>query len=296
MKNKNIGYLLKEGIRGVFLHGFMSFAAVCVTVACLILIGSFYLLMINLNKFVSDLDQQNQIVAFVELGYNEAEAKNVGSKINLIPTVSNSEFVSSETALENFLKTQSNPEAFSGMNANDFRHRFIITLESSSVMKETKAELEEIDGIAKVSAKLEIAEGFSTVKGVLRIISTALILILLVVSLFIISNTIKLAMYDRKEEIAIMKMVGATNSFIQLPFIVEGFFIGILSAAIAFFAEWGLYNYLCEKIASLETSIKLFSTIPFMDVLQFMVITYIAAGLIVGILGSLLSIRKFLDV
>lgn len=296
MKNKNIGYLFKEGIRGVFLHGFMSFAAICVTVACLILIGSFYLIMINLNKVVSDLDQQNQIVAFVELGYNEAEAKNVGSKINMIPTVSKAEFVSNEEALSSFLASQSNPEAFSGMNANDFRHRFVITLESSSAMKETKAELEKIEGVAKVSAKLEIAEGFSTVKGVLKIISTALIAVLFVVSLFIISNTVKLAMYDRKEEIAIMKMVGATNGFIRLPFIVEGFFIGIISAAVAFFAEWGLYDYLCDRISEIESSVKLFVTIPFSDVLRLMVIAYLAAGLLVGILGSLLSIRKFLDV
>lgn len=296
MKNKNIGYLLKEGIHGVFLHGFMSFAAICVTVACMIIIGSFYLIMENLNKIVSDLDQQNQIVAFVELGYNEAEAKSVGTEINLIPSVSNAEFVSNEDALEDFLATQSNPEAFSGMNAEDFRHRFVITLDSSESMKATKEKLEGIEGVAKVSAKLEIAEGFATVKGVLRLITTSLIAVLFVVSLFIISNTIKLAMYDRKEEIAIMKMVGATNGFIRLPFVVEGFFIGIVSAAVAFFAEWGLYNYLCERIQSLSSTMQLFVTIPFSEELPLMVATYLFTGLLVGILGSMLSIRKFLDV
>ena len=118
---------------------------------------------------------------------------------------------------------------------------------------------------------------------------------LLIVSLLIISNTVKLAMYDRKNEIAIMKMVGATNGFIRFPFIVQGFFLGILGAALAFGAEWFLYDGLVKKIAQVD-ALGLFSFIPFMDLLVPMVVTFAAAGLFVGVFGSISAIRKFMDV
>ena len=119
--------------------------------------------------------------------------------------------------------------------------------------------------------------------------------VLLIVSLLIISNTVKLAMYDRREEISIMKMVGATNGFIRLPFVVEGFVLGMFAAAIAFFAEWGLYNALVERISAVDT-LNLFAFVPFAELLTPMVGTFIFAGLFVGVVGSWTSIRKFMDV
>jgi len=296
MKNKNIGYLLKEGVRGVFLHGFMSFAAICVTLACLVLIGSFYLVMLNVNNLISELDKQNQIIAFVDDSYTEAQAKSIGTQINRIEAVTTAEFVSNEQAFSSFVNDFDNPDVFDGISSDLLRHRYVITLSSSEAMSEVAAAVEAIPGIAKVNAEQKIAEGFSTTRGILQIVSTVLSAILLIVSLFIISNTVKLAMYDRKDEIAIMKMVGATNGFIRFPFVVEGFFIGVLSAAFAFFAEWGIYNIMCEKIESISGSSSLLSLISFNDVLPVMVITYLATGLLVGIFGSLMSIRKFLNV
>lgn len=296
MKNKNIGYLLKEGIRGVFLHGFMSFAAICVTLACLVLIGSFYLIMLNVNNLISELDKQNQIIAFVDDSYTEAQAKSIGTQINRIEAVTTAEFVSNEQAFSDFVNDFDNPDVFNGISADLLRHRYVITLSSSDAMSEVASSVESIPGIDKVSAEQKIAEGFSTTRGILQIVSTVLSAILLVVSLFIISNTVKLAMYDRKDEIAIMKMVGATNGFIRFPFVIEGFFIGILSSTIAFFAEWGIYNLMCDKIQSIAGSSSLLSLIAFHDVLPIMVSTYLLIGLFVGIFGSLMSIRKFLNV
>ena len=295
MKNKNVGYLLKEGIRGIFLHGFMSFAAVCVTVACLIIMGSFSLIMLNLDHMVLELEQQNQVLVYIDESYTEAEAKSVGSEINLIPNVAKSEFVSKEAALDSFVSEQDDPTMFNGIPADTLRHRFVVTLQNSEQMEKTVADLEAIGGVSKVNAHLEIAEGFTTVRNVLQIVSTAIIVVLLVVSLFIISNTVKLAMYDRKEEIAIMKMVGATNGFIRVPFVIEGLLIGLFSAAVGFFAEWGIYGLLASKISQVDT-LQLFSAIPFGEVLGNMIAAYVAAGLFVGVFGSLMSIRKFLDV
>ena len=140
-----------------------------------------------------------------------------------------------------------------------------------------------------------LAEGFTTIQSVLHIVSYAIIAVLLVVSLLIISNTVKLAMYDRKDEIAIMKMVGATNSFIRLPFIVEGFTLGMVGAALAFGLMWVGYDAMIDKVTAVD-SLQLFSFVAFDELLIPMVAVFGAAGMFVGILGSWTSIRKFMDV
>ncbi len=294
-KNKSIGYLLREGIRSIFRHGFMSFAAICVTVACLIIMGSFSLILYNLNVMVRDLEQENEILVYVDENLTEAEAKSVGSQINLIENVNQARFVSREQALKNFVETQGDENLFSGLDATTFRHRFVVSLMDNSQMAYTVSQIRPLEGVADISAPYELEEGFRTIQRVLEVISVAIIAILLVVTLFIISNTIKLTMLDRKDEIAIMKMVGATDGFIRLPFFVEGFVIGLLGAGIAFGLQWGLYNLLLANIATAD-SLQLFNFVPFTDVLWVMVPAFTAAGLFVGVFGSLMSIRKFLDV
>ena len=296
MKINNIGYLLKEGVRGIFLHGFMSFAAVCVTVACLLIVGSFSCLMYNVNLMVEDLNKTNEVLVYVDSALSDAEAKSVGSKLNQIDNIYRAEFVSREIALEEFVADhQEEGEAFSGVEAEDLRHRFVVTLEDNARMAETVKAIEGVPGVAKIRAEYEMAEGFSTLQTVVRFVSIGIIAVLLVVSLLIISNTVKLAMYDRKDEIAIMKMVGATNGFIRLPFVVEGFALGMAGAAIAFALEWVLYDTLVLRIEEVDT-LKLFSFVPFDELLAPMITVFVGAGLFVGIVGSWTSIRKFLDV
>ena len=265
MKKNNIGYLLREGFRGVFLHGFMSFAAICVTVACLIIMGSFCLILYNTSAMILDLEQENEILVYIDENYSEAKAKSVGSQINLITNVRSATFVSRDQALDDFVETLNDPDAFAGLDPDTLRDRYVVTVEDNSLLKQTYDKL------------------------------TQIVTVLFVVSLFIISNTVKLAMYSRSEEIAIMKMVGATNAFIRLPFVVEGFIIGIIAAAAAFFLEWGLYDFVLTKIQQLDT-LKLFVLTPFTDVIEIVAIAYAITGFLVGVFGSLLSIRKFLKV
>ena len=295
MKMNNFGYLLKEGVRSIFSHGLMSFASVCVTVACLLIVGSFSVLMYNLNIMVDELNQTNEVICYVDSVYTDAEAKSVHSRINMIDNVYQANFVSREQALKDFVAEHDNDAAFQGVDPQDLRHRIVVVLEDNSRMVQTVELLEQVEGVAMIDAEFEMAEGFTTISKVLGLVSTGIIVILLAVSLLIISNTVKLAMYDRKNEIAIMKMVGATNGFIRFPFIVQGFFLGILGAALAFGAEWFLYDGLVKKIAQVD-ALGLFSFIPFMDLLVPMVVTFAAAGLFVGVFGSISAIRKFMDV
>ena len=295
MRINNIGYLLKEGIKGIFTHGFMSFAAVCVTVACLLIVGSFSILMYNVGIMVEDLNQTNEVLAYIDSELSEAEAKSIGTKINMIENVLQADFVSREEALRNFISDHQEDDAFSGINASDLRHRFVVVLEDNALIKDTVAQIEAIPGVAKTHAEYELAEGFSTLEQVLRIVSMGIIAVLLVVSLLIISNTVKLAMYDRKDEIAIMKMVGATNGFIRLPFVVEGFTLGMIGAALAFGMEWVMYDALVNRVGQVD-ALNLFNFVPFQQLLIPMIATFAAAGLFVGVVGSWTSIRKFMDV
>ena len=213
----------------------------------------------------------------------------------MMDNVFKSTFISREEALEDFIADHEGDPAFSGVQAEDLRHRFVVSLEDNTMMRETDAQLRVIPGVADTSAAYELAEGFSTIQSVLHIVSYAVIAVLLVISLLIISNTVKLAMYDRKNEIAIMKMVGATNGFIRLPFVVEGFTLGMVGAVLAFCLEWVMYDAMIEKITAVD-SLQLFALVPFQELLLPMVAVFAAAGMFVGFVGSWSSIRRFLDV
>ena len=296
MKINNLGYLIKEGFHGIFLHGFMSFAAICVTIACLLIVASFSILAYNLDVMVDNLNKTSEIMVYVDSSLSDAEARSIGTIINQLDNVQKSVFVSREEALDNFISDHDNNAAFNGVQSQDLRHRYVVTLEDNALMEQTDNLLKNIPGVAKTNAAYELAQGFTTIQSVLNVVSIALIATLLVVSLLIISNTIKLAMYDRKDEIAIMKMVGATNSFIRLPFIVEGFTLGMIGAILAFGLEWVLYDALVERVNTVD-ALRLFTFVPFTgDLMVPMLMTFGAAGLFVGIVGSWTSIRKFMDV
>ena len=295
MRINNLFYLLKEGVRSIFKHGFMSFAAVVVTVACLVIVGCFSLLMYNMNIMVEELNQTNEILVYIDSDLPEAEAKSVGTKINMLDNILQATFVSREEALKDFIADHNGDESFNGVDPNDLRHRFVVVLEDNRKMVETDEALRAVPGVVKTRAAYEMAEGFSTLQDVLHIVSLAVISVLLVVSLLIISNTVKMAMFDRKNEISIMKMVGATNGFIRLPFVVEGFTLGMLGAAMAFGLTWGMYDALVTRIAEVD-ALNLFKFVPFQTLLVPMIAVFAGAGMFVGVLGSWTSIRKFMDV
>jgi len=286
---------MKEGVRGIFLHGFMSFAAICVTVACLLIVGTFSSLVYNLNIMVEDLNKTNEIQVYVDENLTDAEARSVGTDINRVNNVLESNFVSREDALDNFIADYENPAAFDGTDPETLQHRFVVVLKDNRLLSQTVEDLWAVPGVVDIKAYDELAEGFATIQDVLHIISIVVISVLLVVSLLIISNTVKLAMYDRRDEIAIMKMVGATNGFIRFPYVVEGFCLGMIGAALAFGLEWLLYDALVGRINSIDT-LQLFNFVPFQQLLLPMIVTFAAAGLFVGVVGSWTSIRKFMNV
>ena len=296
MKINNFGYLLKEGIRGIFLHGFMSFAAICVTVACLLIVGTFASLVYNVNLMVENLNKTNEVIAYIDETLPLEDAKSIETKIRVMDNILKAEFRTNEQALEDFVADHEGDAAFSGVDASDLRHRVVITLEKNEQLEDTVSQIEKISGVVKIKADYELAEGFSVLQNVLQVASAIIIAVLLLVSLLIISNTVKIAMHERREEIGIMKMVGATNGFIRLPLVVEGFTLGMVGATIAFGLMWLMYNTVLTQLDTVDALKKLLTFVPFETLLLPMLITFFGAGLFVGVVGSWTSIRKFMNV
>ena len=250
---------------------------------------------VNANALLLDLEQENEILAYVDDSYTSAQAKALQKELEAIPNVASATYISKEQATEDFAADYPDEELFQDLDPEIFQDRYAIKVVDLAQQSQTLKRVEEVTGITDVNAHEEIAGGFLTVRNVATVVCVALIAILFIVSVFIISNTIKLTTFDRRDEIAIMKMVGATNAFIRLPFVVEGFIIGIIAAAVGFFLEWGLYDFVLSKIAQLDT-LKLFVLTPFTDVIEIVAAAYAVTGFLVGVFGSLLSIRKFLKV
>ncbi len=295
MRINNIPYLFKEGIRGLFAHGFQSASAFAVTVFSLMITGAFICLAFNINIMVDDLNKTNEVIVYISDSLTESDAKSIGTQISNIPNVQNRTFVTREQALENFIQNNGGEDAFAGVEASDLRHRYVVTLEDNRLIEDTVRQLENIKGVDKVSAALELAKGFSAIKDIVILASLFIASVLLFVTLVIIFNTVKLATHERREEIAIMKMVGATNGFIRCPFVVEGMTLGLSGAVVALMAEWALYDWVVQALAEMDT-LKMFKLVPFTDLLVLIAAIFGGAGLFVGIVGGWTSIRKFLKV
>ena len=288
-----LGYLIKSGITGIFSHGLMSFATVTIIMACLIIMGSFGLLVVNINDMLAGLEDENEVVAFVDDVLTLEEAQALQPLVEAVPNVAGVEFITNEEAMEDFQEDY-DPELFDILDASAFRHRYVIHLTDISLMSQTKQDLENVDGIAKVNAHLD-AQAFITARNIVSIVSLILIVILIIVSFFIMSNTIKLATFTRREEIAIMKMVGASNGFIRCPFIVEGLVLGIIGGGLAYLIEWGLYNLVTGRIVTGVTG-TLISVVPFSEVMYPLLGAYLAVGILVGAVGGSSAIRNYLKV
>ena len=295
MAKHDFQYFAHEGLRNMFSHGFMSFAAIGITVACLLIMGTFTLVAVNANELLKDLEQENEIVAFVDDTYTDAQSKALQKKLEAVPNVTEVTYISKQQAMEDFVALYPDEEMFKDLDPEILQDRYAVKIGDLTQIAQTVQKVRDVPGIEDVSAHEEIAGGFITVRNVATVVCVALIVILFVVSVFIISNTIKLTTFDRRDEIAIMRMVGATNGFIRWPFVYEGFLFGFLGAAIAFFLQWGLYGAVAKGVDTNDT-LQLIHIIPFEQLWVPVAVVFVAAGILIGVGGSLSAIRKFLQV
>ena len=290
------GYYFSEGFHSIFTHGFMSFAAVCMIVACLLIMGSFSLLAVNLDHMLGDLEAENEFLAYIDETYTEEEARALQTQIEAIPNVSEVTFVTRAQALEDWKEGREENDLLDSLQPEVLRDRFQIHVEDIEQLKETSdAVKEQVEGVADVAVAVEIADGFILVRNIATGVAAVLIGLLAIVSLFIIANTIKLATFYRREEIAIMRMCGATNAFIRWPFVVEGMILGLTGALVAFFVQWGVYQ-MVSKVVVQGNGLSLVTVVSYGSMAGTILLVFCITGALIGVGGSLLAIRKFLQV
>ena len=293
---RRFGYYWKEGFRNIFKHGFMSIAAVLIMVACLILTGTVTLIAYNIDLSITELQQSNEIVVWIDEDLTTREARALGSEFNWIDNIATIEFVDRDEALEDY-RQQLGEDADIledyGSDNNPLRNSFVFTMKDPSQAEDTIAQIEAVEGTDDVRADEAVISRLMQIQRVFNIVALAMVVGLAVISIFIISNTVKLAMFARREEISIQKIVGATNWFIRWPFVIEGMVLGLLAGGLAFLAEWGLYTELFNIVSGV---IPYFQLVAFDSVRWLVLAVYCGAGVLFGIGGSVTSIRKFMNV
>lgn len=296
----NLGYFLSEGFHSIFTHGLMSFAAVCMIVFCLLIMGTFSLVAVNIGEMLGDLERQNEFFAYVDENCTEVQVKALQVKLEDIPNVASVSFISkgeAKSAWDERYEGTEDASLFLEVPEEVYRDRFAIHVVDIERFAETVSAVEglEGEGIAKVRAESEVANGFVVVRNVASGVAVVLTVLLVVMSLFIIANTIKLGTFTRRDEIAIMKMCGATNSFVRWPFVFEGMLLGLAGALLGYLLQWGVYTLLKQAITTSDT-IRLITVIPFEAMAGRVLGVFCATGLGVGVGGSVMAIRKFLQI
>jgi cell division transport system permease protein len=294
-KRFQLGYFIREGFHSIFSHGLMSFAAICMIVACLIIMGSFSLIAVNADKMLGTLEAENEFLAYIDESYTDQQIEDLISRVKRQVNVASVRFVSREEAKAAYLEGQNLDGLYTNLPDEVFRDRLAIRVVDISQFNETVETVANMKGVVNYRAESDLAEGFVTVRNVASALATILIVILAAVSLFIIANTIRLATFARREEIAIMKMCGATNGFVRWPFVIEGLLLGLFGAIVAFFLQWLIYVLLYRAVVE-SGAITLFTLVAFETMWGRVLSTFLLGGALIGACGSGFAIRRFLQV
>lgn len=292
MKFRSVRYLIKEGIKNICLNRLMSLASIGVLTSCLLMIGIALLFAANINKALGWMEQQNVFVVFVKDGADAEQAAEVGRKIKSIENVQQCEFVSKDEALI----AQSNLLGEDSYLMSDLRHDnplpdlYKVAIKDLKLFDQTINQIKSIENVGSVKSRHDIADKILQIRNLVATIGIWLFALLLIIALFIITNTIKITMFVRRLEINIMKSVGATSGFIRFPFIVEGIVLGFISALVTYGITWYIYRSI---IISMIKGMSL-SFVDFSEVSTIMLIGFIVIGVLIGAFGGFVSIRKYL--
>ncbi len=298
MKYNRFGYLIGEGFSNVFKNKKSTGASLMIMCATMIIFGIFLMLGENINHFVDDIKSEQGFQVFLINDATDEQIQEVGDKIRAIKGVSTVDFKDKEYAM-NFMKEKfgDKSELLDGYDYDFFSTSYIVTLTDLKLSKDVQNEILQFDNVKKITSSDETVTTLLNVANGIKIITGVILILLVIISIFIISNTIKLTVHARRKEISIMKYVGATNSFIRWPFIVEGMIIGILASLISIVLVGGAYSILAEQAVNNSFMIKIgLSLLSFKDMISSIIVVYMLLGIGIGALGSVISMRKYLKV
>lgn len=301
MRFSSFTYLVRQGLHSMRANRLMTFASMGVLTVCMVLIGLAYLLGVNVDAIVEYIGEQNESIVYLEDGLSEEQIADIDSQIRATPGVVSVTYVSPEDVLSTYssmLDEYANMyEAFE--NDNPFSANYRVVIEDISQLEQISAQLGQIEGVATVSAPLELSQAFTSIQKVVSYASYGLVAVLAIVSIVVINNTIRITVFARRKEIGIMKLVGATNGFIRFPFFVEGTTSGLISAALASGIVCGAYYALCQWYVENPSNFsQMFGgqLVPLASVWYYIVIGFVVLGFVLCGIGTATSIRKHLNV
>lgn len=289
-------YLIKEGYENLKKHGSKTFSTMLIICATMLVLGIFMILFTNVNKNVETVKVEQGIQAFIEDTATDADIEYIKDAIKKIDGVGEIRYISKDEAYEDAKNVFKDQEYFlEGLDkVQIFPASYVVKFADIEKADNIKSQIEKIDGIYKVKYNSSTINAVISISKITNIFLLGIGVVLLVVSIFIISNTIKLAVYSNKREIFIMRYIGATNKFIKKPFVIEGAIMGIVSALISFMLISIAYVVIYARIPKVGSSLGVFGFIPYTSLWWMIFAIYIVLGLFIGILGSSISIKKYL--
>lgn len=298
MTGASLKYLIKEGFRNTWTNRMMSIASICVLMSCLVLIGSASMIFLNIDSLLGKIEEENVVMVYIADGTTDDAITNMQTEINACGNITKVEFIPKETAWAEQLQTmeQAQAEFFTSISSDiPLPDAYKVTIQDLDKFDDTVAKLKQISNVDTIRENKDLAQKLVALRKGITVIAIVIIVVLFVISLFIISNTIKLTVYSRRLEISIMKSVGATNSFVRLPFVVEGIILGITSGIISLGLVWGVYQLAITEFKDLLSSFNGLSFLAFQNYALPMLGAFIAIGIVSGVGGSLITMRKYLN-
>ncbi|MDD4849471.1 MAG: permease-like cell division protein FtsX [Gemmiger sp.] len=294
-------YLVRQGLHSLRANKMMTFASMGVLTVCMVLIGVAFLLGVNIDAMVAYMGEQNETVVYLASDLSEEQIAAADAAIRAMPEVVSVTYVSPAEVLQFYsdklVDSVNLMKAFE--NDNPFEANYRVVLRDVSQMAAVSEKLRQVEGVTKVLAPLELSNTFVSIQRVVNIACYGLVAVLAIVSMVVVSNTIRITVFARRKEIGIMKLVGATNGFIRFPFFVEGVTSGLIAAAVASGAVCGGYYLVTLWYTENPTTIsRLFggSLVPLQSVWYYVVLGFVALGFVLCGIGTATSIRKHLDV
>lgn len=297
MTASSLRYLFKEGFRNTWANRMMSIASICVLMSCLVLIGCASMIFLNIESLLGRIEEENVVMVYIKDGTTDADITAMGEKIEAIENVKGIEFVAKEDAWAEQLATmeEAQREFFTEISSDiPLPDAYKVTVDDLTYFDSTIDQIKQLDHIDTIRENKDLAKKLVAIRHGIEVIAIVIIAVLLAISVFIIQNTIKLTVYSRRLEISIMKSVGATNSFVRLPFVVEGMILGIISGVVSLGVVWAFYEFAINQFSDLLISLGL-EALKFEDYALPMLGAFVLIGIITGVGGALLSMGRYLN-
>ena len=294
MKGASLGYLTREGFRNIWVNRLLSLATIVVLISCLVIVGSGSLIFLNITSVLDLIEDQNVVMVYIKDEADKAQMDILNGQLVGMENVEKVEFVSREEAFERQKAAYGDKaNLLDGLEATILPNAYKVTVKDLSRFDETVAGIKTLDNVLQIHENSELAGKLASIRNAVSYVCIGVVAVLFFVSMFIVANTIRITIFNRRLEISIMKAVGATNMFIRWPFIVEGVLLGVFSAVIALGIQYGVYEIASIWLSDIMSMLG-GSVVPFVDYIWIIFAMFIFIGMFIGSFGSIVSLYKYL--